>query len=369
MTQIGPSGRAIARIQRLCSLGLGGQVVIPQLMRELQDLVPSSGNAFFWAGPNLELANTYFDQPIMAELAPLYLGEFHNRRELEIMITFKDFVRNRYASPVAMLEERLLTVDHRDFVKSDMYNQILRPLQWDRTLVVKVTNHGHHLGALQIGRPVNAADFTRRDVRLLEAIAPFIAHALVDHGTEEPFVESDSRAMIIADARGCIQHLSQHAGWLLLMARFPSLSAEVAGRMRGYRLPDAVVQLCKALGAQGGNAFLSAPPVWRHRNPWGEFVFHAHAMEPDNITSPRLIGISIERREPLLLKLARGIDALPLSNRESQLCLALVTGQKRADIADKMGVSEHTVITHCRNLYAKLDVHTRGELAEKLRVM
>ncbi len=93
-------------------------------------------------------------------------------------------------------------------------------------------------------------------------------------------------------------------------------------------------------------------------------------MEQDTGPSAaRFIGISINRREPLRLKLLRRINELPLSNRESQLCLGLAAGRSRATIADEMGVNEHTVITHCRNLYAKLDVHTRAELIEKLRAM
>jgi hypothetical protein len=39
--------RAIARIQRLCCLGVGGQAIMPALFRELQSLVPSYDNVFF----------------------------------------------------------------------------------------------------------------------------------------------------------------------------------------------------------------------------------------------------------------------------------------------------------------------------------
>jgi DNA-binding CsgD family transcriptional regulator len=32
----------------------------------------------------------------------------------------------------------------------------------------------------------------------------------------------------------------------------------------------------------------------------------------------------------------------------------------------RLGVSESTAVNHCRNLYAKLGVHNRAELVEKL---
>jgi LuxR family transcriptional regulator, maltose regulon positive regulatory protein len=44
----------------------------------------------------------------------------------------------------------------------------------------------------------------------------------------------------------------------------------------------------------------------------------------------------------------------------------LTLGRPRAEIADRLGISENTAINHCRNLYAKLGVHSRSELVEKL---
>jgi DNA-binding CsgD family transcriptional regulator len=38
----------------------------------------------------------------------------------------------------------------------------------------------------------------------------------------------------------------------------------------------------------------------------------------------------------------------------------------RAEIVDRLGVSENTAINHCRNLNGKLGVHSRAELVEKL---
>ncbi len=142
MTQFTPTGRVIARIQRLCCLGLDDQIVIPQLLRELHDLVPSHSNTFFWAGPQQQLVNMYADAPGLAELTPLYLQEYHNRREREVLFTFTELMRTNYASPAGDLLERILKVPHREFFRGDMYNLIWRPVGWSRMVLMKIADHG-----------------------------------------------------------------------------------------------------------------------------------------------------------------------------------------------------------------------------------
>jgi DNA-binding CsgD family transcriptional regulator len=52
-----------------------------------------------------------------------------------------------------------------------------------------------------------------------------------------------------------------------------------------------------------------------------------------------------------------------LTGREKQLCLLLLAYDlSRRDVADTMGISSGTVITHQSNLYAKLSVHSRAGL-------
>jgi len=249
-----------------------------------------------------------------------------------------------------------------------LHNQILRPVQWDRMLYLSILDHGRPLGALNFGRPENAPDFSQREIRLLEAVMPFVAHALTDRVRDGPCVETDEAAIIIANSRGKVVHLSHHARSLLLKAQYSLVSPQVAHRMRSDVLPGAVVRLCGMLSSEDEDTLLPAPPVWRCRNSWGEFVFRAYALEPTMTTeTSRLIGINLELRKPLMLSLHQRVDRLALSKREAQLCLALTGPETRSQIAARFGVSEHTVVAHARSLYGKLDVHSRVELTDRVR--
>jgi DNA-binding CsgD family transcriptional regulator len=361
--------RAIASLRRLCCLGLGGQIAIPALLAELHALLPSHINYFLWAGPNEELANFYGEGDMMASL-PLYLSEFHENRALEVAISFEELMRRTRRSEATNFQERSMKVDKRTFRRHGFYNEILRRDGLDNLLQLQIAEHDRGVGLLQVSRRDGETDFTVLDKKILEWIAPFVAHALAPARIDERFTESGDRGLIIATASGAIQHLSPEAERLLTLAQLPDLlSPGVPLPCVGAAMPPQVLQLCQDLVRIFENKTPSAAPVRQIRNAWGAFTFRAYWLDgaAAGTHGPPLIGVTVERLEPLALKLWRRAEELPLSGREIEVCLPLALGHSRGEIAERLGVSEHTAITHCRNLFEKLGVHSRGELVEKLR--
>lgn len=58
-------------------------------------------------------------------------------------------------------------------------------------------------------------------------------------------------------------------------------------------------------------------------------------------------------------------DERGLSARERQILQELVRGRSLKQIASAIGISRHTVDTHVRNIYAKLEVNSRGGAVAK----
>jgi DNA-binding CsgD family transcriptional regulator len=50
-------------------------------------------------------------------------------------------------------------------------------------------------------------------------------------------------------------------------------------------------------------------------------------------------------------------DTQRLTARESQVLRLIASGCTYSQTADRLGISLHTVTTHIKNLYRKLDVH------------
>jgi LuxR family transcriptional regulator, maltose regulon positive regulatory protein len=59
----------------------------------------------------------------------------------------------------------------------------------------------------------------------------------------------------------------------------------------------------------------------------------------------------------------------PLSDRELSVLRFLPTNLSAAEIGAELFLSVHTVKTHMRKLYAKLDVHTRAEAVQRGRAL
>ncbi len=360
--------RAVARIRRLCCLGLGGEITVPALLGELHALIPSGNNFFHWAGPGLELANVYGEGDVL-QVVPLYLSEFHNTRELDVVWGPTEVMRRYRRSKVTTFHESALRVDQHTYERHDFYNLIMRPHGIDSILVLKVVEHGRVWGMIHLPRQKADPEFTDRDRTLLEWIAPFAAHALAPGRSGEQFVESDERGLITVSPAGAIQHASSHARRLLMLATHPELSSATMSRPElGSVLPSEVARLCQDLVRIFEDKAPSAAPVYQVTNPWGVFTFRAYWLDRgDGQGAPPLIGVTVERFEPLALKLWRRAEELPLTGRELEVCQLLAVGRSRTEIAEQLGVSGNTAVNHCRNLYAKLGVHSRAELVEKLQ--
>lgn len=70
-------------------------------------------------------------------------------------------------------------------------------------------------------------------------------------------------------------------------------------------------------------------------------------------------------RERLLARCAEIRDEYGLTERETEFLTLIVQGKTRSEIERELFVSQNTVKTHARHLYAKLDVHSKEE-ARKL---
>lgn len=75
--------------------------------------------------------------------------------------------------------------------------------------------------------------------------------------------------------------------------------------------------------------------------------------------SPPIARYLLRRLRPAAAAADAGVRRL--SGREREVPELIVKGFSYAEIARLIGVSAHTVTTHVRGIYAKLEVHSRGE--------
>lgn len=66
---------------------------------------------------------------------------------------------------------------------------------------------------------------------------------------------------------------------------------------------------------------------------------------------------------------AQTAEPSPLSDRETELLRLIAKGFSFDAVADVLSISPHTVVTHVKNIYRKLAVHSRGEAVHEARLM
>jgi DNA-binding CsgD family transcriptional regulator len=95
-------------------------------------------------------------------------------------------------------------------------------------------------------------------------------------------------------------------------------------------------------------------------NEWGMFRLRGF-FEPEGP-----LGVLIERVDHLLVRLCEAMWRLDLSVQQGEALLLLAQGLNHEGIAERMGIALNTAIYHIRQLYSKLDAHTREEAIERV---
>ena len=232
-------------------------------------------------------------------------------------------------------------------------------------LIVREGGRGRPLGVVTMHRAPGEGRWTAEEKRKLGGLKSFLAHAMTTRGRgEAPLADSDRNGLIVADRAGKVVSFSSEGGQLLFLAMHERVAPD-ATIGRSVVLPPPVVKLCRNLSRILADDPMASAPTYHHRNAWGGFQFRAHWLDRSHPDSG-LIGITVNHREPLTVRLVRRVGELPLNGREAEVCRHMASGLSNEAIADRLGISKHTAIAHGRWIYNKLDVHNRAELVSKL---
>jgi DNA-binding CsgD family transcriptional regulator len=359
--------RAEVRLKQLCCLGLGREAAIPAVLAELRNLVPNQSSLAFFFDEKLALAGSYSDHQEAALTGPLYMKEFHGRRDRELGGAFPDNVRTQVGVQDYADALGAINVDMKTFERSNLYNLIYRPYRthWFMRLMVREGGSGRAHGSLTLYRGTHDRPWSPEDKRRLAGLESFFAQVLkTESKSEGPLADSGKRGLIIADKTGKPIHLSKEGRHLLYLATHPNFTPNTDFSRLGT-LPPPLVRICQDIFRIFSDDPTVSAPVYHHRNAWGGFRFEAQWLNANDPASG-LIGISVSHQEPVRLTLARHVAELPLTRRQAQVCLLMANGHSNEAIATRLGIARHTAIAHGRWIYDKLDVHNRTELVNKI---
>lgn len=371
-TQAYYSKLALTQIRQLCSLGLGHQLVIPQVLAKLHDYVPSYANAFFWFDAAGNLTNAYDERP--AGLAVMSAFAARHYKTLGAAVYREDWgtlVQNGLA---ATDSAGIFRLPRNKLLQHEYYHEILKPLDWYHSAYMSAGDiHSLHTPRclLVVHRSKSDKPFSQAELHKLDALQPFLTQALAfaPHTEDQQWLETSSQGTLILERSGKLLHNSQQGEMLLRLACSSSIfsSAEDATGLPAGSC-HILHELYDKLMAVNHGKDNSQAPMTTVTNAWGRFVLTAAWLHATSLqaSSQALVCVQIRRQEPLTINLWRNIDALKLPARQGNICLLLALGHSHAAIAEQTGVSRNTVIGHSRKLYHQLQVGNRYELLNKL---
>lgn len=357
--------QSVDYFQKLCSLGLPGPSVAPALLETLHRIIPAEANSIAWRD-TWGRTNRILVENIRGEvpLQPVYRDSTAEARAREVLAGCVDTIHGHWENG---LPDGTLTGDNGD-----------------NPGPAQEAGNGPAVTGF-VCSICRSTRFNRSEQHTLNALLPHLARALGEPDIgPAPLVASGREGFLLADSRGVVHHISPDAMQLLCRAQLYTPQRERRPTLSKSPLSTGLAQL---VGKRAGNSDDPAsrvPPVWRHRMPWGTFVFRNQGpaqcpplrrpLSPPVPTQPlafemvraQPITIHLCVLEPLPIKLLWQLRQSPLSSRQREIALWLAQGFSLDNIGRQLHIGEGATAAYTRAIYERLNVRNRAELARRL---
>jgi DNA-binding CsgD family transcriptional regulator len=345
------NSRALAHIRQLCGLGVSSHAAMPAVIKALHELVDSAHNLFLWTDAHGKPIDRYCEVyfPAVAQAATLDLPGKTDLAKIAV-----------HGEQAGNLRRRT-----KNFFDTAFYSEVYRPMRARQSLDAVVRVAGRPVGLIVLHRDSDTA-FSEAEQRSLESILPYLRTLWAQQNTQpiDVFMQTDGadRGVAVINSAGRVLHLSPSAQQMLRMCGLsPGSEAGAA--------PDALPTKLRVLCDQIGQPI--APQTDRQvslsvNNAWGRFVFRAFELAGPSVPDEGLVGLSMERQEPLPLAIVRGFAQSPLSPKQRDIALMLALGRTAAQVSEQLRISATTYRDHVEKIYEKLGVNQRADLIRQL---
>lgn len=341
-----------AHVRRLCVLGNAPALVMPRLVESVRDLVGAEWGTFFQAGSDYTVCDIYSSNNELYRMLPTYLEDFSSVNGKSLWdLEFSKAMRIGKGSKSSARHDMALS-------DNGLYSELWRPLRIRYSLEFTASDSHRGWGRMILHRPPGSRPFTDSDIDLTRPLARHIAHAVTCAADKEPQTTDFAWSSMLSVSRaGQILQQSPEAAAILRMANRVTAGSASTG------LPDWLAPLVNRIAS----GTPTPTPALTRTTPAGRFVFKAYSLDPEmpGSTLPAF-ALYIEHFPPLPFVVETNGYRLGLTERQRQMCSALLSGMHYSAIAREMGVRESTVVDHVRNIYQRLDVHDRHGLRRAL---
>jgi len=305
------TANTLRHIEYMAALPLGAHIVIPEILRALDDVIPGAASSFFWIGQCGTIVDAY---------AP----------------------SDKTSPSIALGYEGLLRQDGTG------------------KLQLNCTVNGQLRGVLAICRDTEDEAFGQRERNVVRAALPSLTRALdnrPDDGLAYDEVP-DATAVVIVGEGG--QVISADAQAL-------DLVGQMSGNPITPRATGCALQLPQYLSSLLSPRRLQSPQVIEQATRWGRYRARAFAQIATDSGRDSQFALVITRHSPVAIRLIRALARLDLSPRERQVAFQLALGTDARVAAAQLDVALVTWRSYVKRVYQRLDVRGRFDLVSRLQ--
>jgi DNA-binding CsgD family transcriptional regulator len=351
--------RLMNEVDLLSARGLARKEFFAELAPRLRNVIDNDASCWHTLDPHTRLMTSdspdeLIERDVFAPEEAPAAGELVVRSEylVEDVNTFAGLAAQRV--PVGILDH----VTRGDPQRSARYRDLLLPADIPHELRAAFVIRGRVWGAVHIARRAASGPFEQRDVDALAAAAGAIARGIraslrFDAARRGTGVEAPG--LVVLGPQDEVELITPPARELLA-----SLRPE-----RAAYADDAIATPVLALASfvrgapESGQGGLNAVTV-----PGSDGWITLHASLPGPPGDGR-IAVVLERAGGARSATVR-LEAFGATAREREVATLLARGLSRAELAEALVLSPHTVDDHVKSLYEKLGVASRQELVARV---
>jgi DNA-binding CsgD family transcriptional regulator len=340
-------------LRQLCNLGLPAAVILPSVLGALREILGARHTAFFYCDEAGNMVNMYAEKMLSPDAMASYF-EKHYRTEFG---AFSAEYLKRVAAPDPVTSKSLSESEK----SSAYYLEVMSKLDIEHILYAVVrTSSAIPIGQLSVYRSASDIAFSDGDANSLRDCLHYLSKAI----SPQMFVlnepESDTVAeegVAVFDSNG--KQLFADSNWLRLvrLARGEPISP-----MTAKLEIDALAVFVSGILLTASSSKNALQII---DSPWGQFAFKHTMLSNDAGQSAR--SLSVSRLSKDSVKLAVGAAKLSLSAQQRDVALLVANGRTNLEIAEKLGITLNTASYHVKQLFSKLGVSNRADVAKMLR--
>ncbi|MFL5828365.1 MAG: response regulator transcription factor [Solirubrobacteraceae bacterium] len=349
----------VQEIDLLGSRGLSREDYFAELSPRLRKVIDNDASCWHTVDPSTRLLTSdapkeLIDHGVFTRDEAPAAGEMIVRSEYMIddVNTFAGLAARRV--PVGILDQ----ATRGDPQRSARYRDLLLPADIPHELRGAFVIRGRVWGAVHMARRAGSGAFQQRDADALAALTGAIARGIrasLRFDAARRIAGIDAPGMVVLGPHDEVEVITPPARELLASLH-PMESGYTDETIATPLLALAsFVRSAPGTGQTGGNV-VTVPG----RDGWVTL----HASLPGSPDDGR-VAVVIERATAARSATVR-LEAFGATAREREVATLLARGLSRAEMAETLVVSPHTVEDHVKNLYEKVGVSSRQELVARV---